>query len=247
MTKKIREMLKQYHKEDLVLPVAVMLALVFIALAVTVFLNRAERKDIREPLYQYSFEEADHYPNGVRMKKTKDSLTIQNGVQEYETNGYPFYYENRKAMVLTDTFLYLDQGGTEQGRVDYFTTISEDNGRYQLDDKNKTTLGGGLLHDGRDVFIFLEPAEVHYNGKVTQIKGLSYVVCFQGESILICNNGESAVYEELDTTGATAVMNNGITVDLANDVYYQPNGTKYLMFTEPELFKPVEKKGEAQE
>ena len=247
MTTKIRKVWEKYHKESLALPVAVMAGLLIITLAVTVFLNRAERINVKEPVYQFHFEEADRYPDGISMKKTKDGLTINNGVQQYETDGYPFYYENRKALILTDTFLHLNQGGMEDGRVDYFTTISEDNGRWLLEDGKKVTLGGGLLHDGKDVFIFLENAQITYNGRTKDIGPLSYVVCFQGESILICNYGENAIYEELDSAGATASMENGVTVDLANDVYYRANGTKYLMFTEPSAFEPVQEKGESQD
>ena len=245
MTTKIRKILEKIHKRDLVLPVAIMGGLLVITLAVTVFLNRAERITVNEPMYQFNFEEADRYPNGISMKKNKDGLTVNNGVQQYETNGYPYYYENRKALILTDSFLYLNQGGTEDGRVDYFTTISEDNGRFLLEDGRNVTLGGGLLHDGKDVFIFLENATISYNGKTKKIGPLSYVVCFQGESILICNYGENAILEDLDAAGATAVMDNGTTVDLANDVYYRANGTKYLMFTEPSLFELVQEKGES--
>ena len=156
-----------------------------------------------------------------------------------------FYYENRKALILTDSFLYLNQGGKEDGRVDYFTTISEDNSRFLLEDGRNVSLGGGLLHDGKDVFIFLEDATVTYNGKTKDIGPLSYVVCFQGQSILICNYGEDAISEDLDTAGASAVLKNGTTVDLANDVYYRANGTKFLMFTEPSLFELVQEKGES--
>lgn len=245
MTTKIRKILEKIHKRDLVLPVAIMGGLLVITLAVTIFLNRAERITVNEPMYQFNFEEADRYPNGISMKKSKDGLTVNNGVQQYETNGYPYYYENRKALILTDSFLYLNQGGTEDGRVDYFTTISENNGRYLLEDGRNVTLGGGLLHDGKDVFLFLEKATVSYNGKTKEIGPLSYVACFQGESILICNYGENAILEDLDGAGATAVMDNGTTVDLANDVYYRANGTKYLMFTEPSLFELVQEKGES--
>lgn len=245
MTTKIRKILEKIHKRDLVLPLILMGGLLVVTLAATVFLNRAERITVKEPMYQFNFEEADQYPDGISMKKTKDGLTVNNGVQQYETNGYPYYYENRKALILTDSFLYLNQGGTEDGRVDYFTTISEDNGRFLLEDDRNITLGGGMLHDGRDVFIFLEDTTITWNGKTKEIGPLSYVVCFQGENILICNYGENAIMDTLDKAGATAVMKNGITVDLANDVYYRANGTKYLMFTEPSVFEPVQEKGES--
>lgn len=245
MTTKIREILQKIHKKDLVLPVILMAGLLVITLVITVFLNRAERISVNEPVYQFHFTEADRYPDGISMKKTKDGLKINNGIQQYETDGYPFYYENRKALILTDSFLYLNQGGKEDGRVDYFTTISEDNSRFLLEDGRNVSLGGGLLHDGKDVFIFLEDATVTYNGKTKDIGPLSYVVCFQGQSILICNYGEDAISEDLDTAGASAVLKNGTTVDLANDVYYRANGTKFLMFTEPSLFELVQEKGES--
>ena len=43
MTTKIRKILEKIHKRDLVLPVAIMGGLLVITLAVTIFLNRAER------------------------------------------------------------------------------------------------------------------------------------------------------------------------------------------------------------
>ena len=43
----------------------------------------------------------------------------------------------------------------------------------------------------------------------------------------------------LEGDGASALMENGIEVDLVNDVYYKANGTKHLLFSEPAVFDPV--------
>ena len=53
MTTKIREILQKIHKKDLVLPVILMAGLLVITLVITVFLNRAERISVDEPVYQF--------------------------------------------------------------------------------------------------------------------------------------------------------------------------------------------------
>ncbi|MCD8097448.1 MAG: hypothetical protein LUE31_05305 [Lachnospiraceae bacterium] len=228
------------RRRELILPIALMAGLLVILFVVVQLLGRAERVTINEPLYQYVFEQADSYPDGVAMKKTEDTVMIDYGHQTTETNGYPFYYRGQDKLILTDDFLYLMQTGDFGGRVQYFTTISGSGTSYLLDDGESGKLTGGMLHDGSDVYIFLEDTEIEYNGLTKEISGFSYVVCFQGESILIWNYGDAeATYAELDESGAMAYMENGIDVDLVNDIYYKPNGTKYLLFNDPAIFDPV--------
>jgi hypothetical protein len=237
---------KKIRWQDFKMPVIIMLALVAAGVVVVLFLSRAERITVSEPVYQYVFEDADHYSDGISMKKTEDSLVIDNGIQQYESNSYPFYYENKDACILTNDFLYMGRNASYGGKVPYFTVIEETQDGYTLSNPKGTTLYGGMLHDGKDVFLFLEDTTVSYNGKTKEISGLSYIVCFQGQSILICSYGEEeAIYEELGEDGAVATMENGIRVDLVNDVYYQPNGTKHLLYTTPEVFDTVSKNQEA--
>lgn len=237
--------LKKYRRKDMVLPAAIMAALLAAIFVVVQLLGRAERITVKEPLYQYIFEEADTYPDGITMKKTEETVLVDNGRQTMETNGCPFYYEGKDALILSDNFLYLNRNGEIGGKVAYFTVITAEGGRYILDDKGMISLGGGMLHDGQDVYIFLEDTEIIWNGKIKTIGGLSCVVCFQGESILIYNYGEDAVYEELGEEGASAVMENGIEVDLVNDIYYKANGTKHLLFSDPGIFEPIKGEQEA--
>ncbi len=228
-------------RSSILIPVALMAALLVILAVVVQFLGRAERITVEEPLYQYVFEQADSYPDGVMMKKTEDTVLIDYGHQTVETNGYPFYYEGKDAMILTDDFLYLQRDGNLGGKVAYFTVLSGSGTDYVLDDGANGSLKGGMLYDGGDVYIFLEETEISYNGVTKTISGFSYVVCFQGESILICPYGEEeAILEDLGGGTASAVMENGIEVDLVNDIYYKANGTKYLLFNDPAIFEPVE-------
>lgn len=237
--RKMKFDLKKYDKRELLLPVIIMAALLAAIFVVVQLLGRAERITVKEPLYQFVFEDADHYPDGVTMKKTEDAVMVDNGVQTIESHGYPFYYEGKDQLILSDTFLYLDRNGEIRGQVPYFTTVAAEGGRYVLEGDVRADLGGGMLHDGEDIYIFLEDTEISWNGKTRTIGGLSCVVCFQGESILICNYGEDAVYEELGAEGASAMMENGITVDFVNDIYYKANGTKHLLFSDPGIFDPI--------
>lgn len=238
--------LNKYKRRDILIPAGIMAALLAVIFVVVQLLGRAERVTVDEPVYQYVFSEKDAYPEGVTMKKTEDAVLVDNGIQTTESNGCPFYYEGRDAMILSDSFLYLDRNGEIGGKVPYFTDVAAEGGRYILDGSVTADLGGGMLHDGADVYIFLEDTEVSWNGKTKTIGGLSCVVCFQGESILVYNYGEDAVYEELGQEGASAMMENGIKVDLVNDIYYKANGTKFLLFSEPEIFEPVRTGQEAE-
>jgi (2Fe-2S) ferredoxin len=224
-----------------------MFALVAASIAVVMFLSRAERITIEEPVYQYVFPSADEYEDGISMKKTKDGLTIDNGLQQYETNDYPFYFKNRDALILTNNFLYMDREASYLGRVEYFSQLAlTEDGGVVLDDPDGRTVYGGMLHDGKDVFLFLEETSVTYGDNTITIPALSTVVCFQGTSLLVYPYGEeNAIYTELDESGATAVMENGITVDLVNDIYYKPNGTKFLLYSSPDVFEVVSKGQEA--
>jgi hypothetical protein len=248
-TKKKKVRAGRLTAKDLLMPVIIMLALVAAGIAVILLLSRAERVTIDEPVYQYMFQNVDEYPDGIAMKKTKDALTIDNGFQEYETNDYPFYYENRDALVLTNDFLYMNRTGSYNGRVEYFTEVAKTADGITFSSPKDYTVYGGMLHDGKDIFIFLEETTVTWNnGETKTIPALSTVACFQGETLLIYSYGEdSAIYEELDDTGAVAEMENGIKIDLVRDAYYKPNGTQFLLFSSPETFDVISKDQEAED
>lgn len=229
------------RRRELIVPVALMAGLLATIFIVVQLLGSAERVVIDEPVYQYVFEERDEYTDGIVMKKTEDTVMIDYGHQTVETDGCPFYYTDQDKLILSDDFLYLQRNGDIGGLVSYFTTLTANgDGTYTLADGTSGTLTGGMLHDGGDVFIFLEDATVSWNGETKDITGFSYVTCYQGESILIWSYGdEEAVWEELDGDGATVMMENGIDVDLVNDIYYKANGTKFLLYTDPTIFDPV--------
>lgn len=231
--------LKKYKRRDLILPAAIMAAMLAVIFVVVQMLGKAERITVEEPLYQFVFEEADNYTEGITMKKEKEAVLIDNGVQTYESNGLPFYYKDKDAMILSDDFLCLGRNGELLGKLTYFTNLEMKDGAFVPDASDDVALHGGMMHDGKDVYIFLEDTEVTYHGKTKKIGAFSYVFCHQGEEILICSYGEDAVSEVLDSEGASAIMENGIEVDLVNDVYYKANGTKHLLFSEPAVFDPV--------
>jgi hypothetical protein len=240
-TQKLSGMRRIFNRRQLIISILIMLSLVVVGVIVVLVLSRAERVTVDEPVYQYVFSEPELYESGISMKKTSDGITIDNGEQQYETDGYPFYYENEKAMILTDSFMYLSPEATFDGRVDYFTKITDTGNGYELDGQSGTKLYAGMLYDGDDVYIFLEETTVTCNGMTRVVPAFSYVVCFQGSSILIGSYGaENAVYEELDENGVMAVMDNGISIDLANDIYYKQNGTKHLLFSSPETFDKIQ-------
>ncbi len=229
------------RRRELLVPILLMAGLLVAIFVVVQLLGRAERVTIDEPLYQYIFDTADEYPDGVSMKKTEDSVIIDYGHQTVESNHYPLYYEGEDKLILTDSFLYLQRNGNTGGKVTYFTEITALGGsRFRLEGSVSGTLKGGMLHDGGDVFIFLEPATVEYNGKTKELAEFSYVVCTQGQNLMIWSYGdEEAVFEDVGEEGASVIMENGIEVDVVNDVYYRANGTKYLLFTDPDIFNPV--------
>ena len=243
--RKMKIDLKQINRKDLLLPVTIMAALLAAIFAVVMFLGRAERITVKEPLYQYIFSDKDAYSDGITMKKTEDAVMVDNGVQTVESSGAPYYYEGQDKLILSDNFLYYDRNGEIRGKAPYFTTVTAEGGRYLLEGTVKADLGGGMLNDGKDAYVFLEKATVTYNGKTKEIAPLSSVVCFQGESILIYNYGSDAVYEELGADGASVMMENGINVDVVNDIYYKANGTKHLLFSDPGIFDPIQTEQEA--
>ena len=237
--KKINIELKKYKRRDLILPIAIMAAMLVGIFVVVSLLDRAERMTVEDPLYQFVFEEADNYTEGITMKREEDAIMIDNGVQIYESNGVPFYYKEKYAMLLTDDFLCLGRNGELLGKLPYFTNLEMKDGAFVPDNLKDVALHGGMMHDGKDVYIFLEDTEVSWNGKTQKIGAFSYVSCFQGEEILIYNYGGDVISDVLEGDGASALMENGIEVDLVNDVYYKANGTKHLLFSEPAVFDPV--------
>ena len=115
--RKMKIDLKQINRKDLLLPVTIMAALLAAIFAVVMFLGRAERITVKEPLYQYIFSDKDAYPDGITMKKTEDAVMVDNGVQTVESSGAPYYYEGQDKLILSDNFLYYDRNGEIRGKA----------------------------------------------------------------------------------------------------------------------------------
>ena len=99
--RKMKIDLKQINRKDLLLPVTIMAALLAAIFAVVMFLGRAERITVKEPLYQYIFSDKDAYPDGITMKKTEDAVMVDNGVQTVESSGAPYYYEGQFPVIYS--------------------------------------------------------------------------------------------------------------------------------------------------
>ena len=113
-----------------------------------------------------------------------------------------YYYEGQDKLILSDNFLYYDRNGEIRGKAPYFTTVTAEGGRYLLEGTVKADLGGGMLNDGKDAYVFLEKATVTYNGKTKEIAPQRCIRDRNRDILSVTMDGQERLFEVSDVNGS---------------------------------------------
>ena len=99
---------------------------------------------------------------GIRKNLTDDGTLIY-----YE-------YENKVLLPQTDCLQYA--AGDKIYRLEYFTTVELTDDGYKIKDgASSVTVQNGIIYDGKDTYLFLEPVTLTIDGEERKLPALSMI------------------------------------------------------------------------
>lgn len=240
-TRSIRFRLSRREKRILLLPAA---AAVIVILAVVLLLDRSVTCTVDSAAMQY-------YANGTYPIAAETELCRESdGVfrmkagrgQQQDLNNLPIYYTDRRSLLLPRDMIYLAPRTRVQVRVDFFSEIlcSENGTVRMLRDGESAVLNPGFLYDGTDLYLFLEPVTLRFNGYALELPALSYVEAVYGGTVMVFNYETKEQLLEAPQGDVTAEIPGGdYSISLLGDSMTLHDGTKSLLFTRPDRLEPL--------
>jgi hypothetical protein len=199
-----------------------------------------------------------HYDVGIKFNheagktrivrgKTRNILEDQVTTPEnpFPIDALPVVCENVHKFILPENMSAIIPAFSKTGRVEYFSTVTEtDAGEYTVRaGKEETMMDSGFLFDGRDTYIFLEPADIVWGDGANEqihIEAMSYMVVIYNVRIEVYpRDAEEGMLLDTDMARVMAHMD-GYSIDLSKDILYW-NGQEMLLFTNPAVLNSLEK------
>lgn len=231
-------------KERVLLFLPAVLAVLLVVIALFVMKSAKTTTFSGQPV-QYYVNNAYRLDKDATLYRTKEKKTVMKTSDGSEDvlSSLPIYYEGTTKMLLPENMVYFMPREGEKYRFNYCSEIDiPDNGgniKLYSDDKEKI-LSKGFVFDGNDIYIFMEDMIVNLNNTDYEISAGSYVEANFYEVVQIYNrkSGEFILHQTNSDVIATAV-NGDYSISLVGDSMTLKDGTKYLLFTEPELLDPI--------
>ncbi len=181
---------------------------------------------------------------GAVLRRTSDGETLlKTSAMERSLTSLPIYYEDRTSITFPEDMVYYSPRDGTYGRIEYFTELTYDTVTGVIKakrDGGETRLKAGFLYDGGDMYIFLEPVILSFNGYRLELPALSYVEAVYTGDVMVFNYDSKEFLIEAPEGAVTAMIEAGdYTVSLLGDSMELYDGSRSLLFTRPELLDTV--------
>ena len=137
--------------------------------------------------------------------KNKGTTLKGHGVRKNLTDdGTVVYYKLENKVLLPQTDCLQFAAEDKIYRLEYFSTVElVEGGGYRIKDgSTSVVVPGGIIYDGKDTYLFLEPVKLTVDGEVTDLPALSMIHATYGNAIEIYPYGyepsEVALYTDSD-------------------------------------------------
>lgn len=231
------------RKEKVILLVPAVAAVAFVVTAV-LLLDRSVTYTVDSAAIQY-------YANGTipivaeteLCQEADGTFYMKTGRQKQDLNNLPIYYTDRRSVLIPHDMIYFAPRTKERACVEFFSEIlcSENGAVRLLRDGKEPAMTPGFLYDGKDLYLFLEPVTLCFNGYTMELPALSYVEAVYGGAIMVFNYETKEQWMEPPQGDVTAESTGGdYSISLLGDSMTLYDATKSLLFTRPDLLDPVE-------
>lgn len=178
---------------------------------------------------QFRYKEGTvfRYEDGKTMLVQEDSTVTMTALPLYTVED---------SLFLPCNMLYWDTLQVFQTRIEYYTQVSID--QYEqiifTREESDLTVTGGFLYDGGDLYVFLEPMILKFNGYEIYLDAFSYVEVSATEDLMFYDHFWGEFYTETPTTGVVAVAADGdYTISLIGDTVQAVEGTSRMLASQP--------------
>lgn len=225
----------------LLVPVA---AAVIVVAAVNLFFNRQLMSyELRGSPCQYYNGSIYRMQEGTTLLRTsEDKTVIRDKTGRRDANDLPIYYEDRNEMTITQDMVYYAPRSGMYGRLGYFSEARQQSERRVslFREGKELDLGPGFLYNGEDLYIFLEPVVLSFNGYQLALPPLSYVEAVYTGNIMVFNYASKEFLMETPQGPVTARIETGdYEISLLSDSMTNYAGERTLLFSRPELLDLV--------
>jgi len=232
---------KGKFNRDKLLLLAISIICAGLVCAVAVYILHLDSRIIKEDLYLYDSGYRFDYPGPSRIHKTEDGMVLINKENEILLEMGPLYYKEQKRMLLPMVMVACLPSDNKFGKLDYFTEVYQDNnGIFAQRGYHTIPLGNGFLHNGKDLYIFLENTTVKWQEKSVHLEPFSYALVIYNQRLeLYSAKGGECVLEDTGVCKVMAEMESGYQIDLGTDILYRPDGNEQMLFAQPSTLKEL--------
>lgn len=164
-----------------------------------------------------------------------ETVNLDDTKQQFPAN--PLYYPENKKILLPCTMGYFNIIQNKNTKIEALSTIecTENGNIYAEKDGVRKQVLTGFLYDGTNIYVFMEPVRLEFNGYSFDLSPMSYVEADPGIGIMVFNAGTTEMFFELPNTAVTAYCANGeYTVSLINGSMVMRDGSKRLLYSRPQ-------------
>lgn len=230
-------------KERLILITPVIAAVAAVVIINRFFTEEVMSYELKGGPCQYYGGNVYPIKEGAVLTRTPEGTTvITDDGGERTANDLPVYYLDKDEMTTTQDMIYYAPRSGFHGRLEHFTEAHlSSGGRVSLErDGQRLSLESGFIYNGEDLYIFLEPVILTFNGYKMNLPPLSYVEAVYTGDVMVFNYGTKEFLVEPPMGAVTASIETGdYEVSLINDSMTNYAGKRTLLFSRPELLEPV--------
>ncbi len=204
---------------------------------IIVYIVQMGSRNVYTDLYNYDIGYRFDYPGSSSLLKTEKGVVLENEGREFLLESVPLYYKDQKRVLLPMVMVVCCPVENRFGRVDCFTELSKKDNSILIENGNhKVSVDGGFLHDGKDLYLFLEETTIKWSDKQVVLEPFSYAIVIYNQRLeLYPSQIEECLLEDTGVCKVMAEMESGYSVNLSTDILYKVDGSEQMLFSQPSI------------
>ncbi len=229
-------------KELVWLLLTVLAAVAAVGIALLVW-DRSSSYEFTEDGIQYYAGNEAFVPAGTVVPLAdKDADEEDLAATQAQSSYLPVYMKNSRKLVIGRDVIYYEPRAISYKRLVSMTEIEITAGGviYASREGKSVSTAKGFLYDGGDLYIFLEPVVVEFNGFRYELPAFSYVEAVYGGNMMLFNYETKEFHTEAcDGSGIAGPENGDYSISLLGDSMTLANGSRMLLAGRADNFEPV--------
>lgn len=205
--------------------------------------NQVDTITVRQEVFQHTSKGRVLYQGDSRVIKSGSRCVLQSSGEMYELDRTPLYFKDEDRLLVTNTVSIVQPVLSLTNRVENMSQVFEQDGMYYvMNGRDTVKVNDFFLFDGKDTYVFFEPAAVEWNGSTLDISPFSYITVRYNQSIVYYDR-ETGEYADISTgmSNVSVRMRCGATVNLSTDILYREDRQEQMLFLQPNLLEDLHK------